>query len=53
LCRACVCALGAAPSSSRTDDELIANAEEHINRNHPEMVGQVSRADLLGMAEEA
>ena len=35
------------------DDELVANAEAHINRDHPEMVGKVSREDLLGMAEEA
>jgi predicted small metal-binding protein len=35
-----------------TDDELIAAAEEHINNNHPELVGKVSREDLLGMAEE-
>ena len=35
-----------------TDDELIANAEAHIKRNHPELVGKISRADLLAMAEE-
>jgi predicted small metal-binding protein len=34
-----------------TDDELIADAERHINRDHPDLVGKVSRADLLGMAE--
>jgi hypothetical protein len=36
-----------------TDDELVANAEEHIARDHPELAGKVSREDLLGMAEEA
>ena len=36
-----------------TDDELIANAEAHIDRDHPELVGKVSRDDLLGMAVEA
>jgi predicted small metal-binding protein len=36
-----------------TDEELIANAEEHINRDHPELVGKISREDLLGMAEAA
>jgi predicted small metal-binding protein len=36
-----------------TDDELLANAEAHINEAHPDLVGQVSRADLLAMAEEA
>lgn len=35
------------------DEELVRNAEEHINRDHPELVGKVSRDDLLGMAEEA
>jgi predicted small metal-binding protein len=36
-----------------SDDELVANAEEHINQQHPELVGKLSRGDLLGMAEEA
>ncbi len=36
-----------------TDDELIAAAEEHLNRDHPELVGKVSREDLLAMSEEA
>ncbi len=36
-----------------TDDELVANAQAHIDRDHPELVGKVSRDDLLGMAEEA
>ena len=35
------------------DDELVANAEAHIKQDHPDMVGQVSREDFLGMAEEA
>jgi predicted small metal-binding protein len=36
-----------------TDDELVARAEEHIRDAHPDMVGKVSRDDLLGQAEEA
>jgi len=36
-----------------SDEELLANAEEHVNRDHPELVGKVSREDLLAMAEEA
>ena len=36
-----------------TDDELVANTEAHVNRDHPELVGQLSREDILGMAEEA
>ena len=36
-----------------TDDELVANAEAHVNRDHPELVGKLSRDDILGMAEAA
>ena len=36
----------------QNDDELVAKAEDHVNQNHPELVGKVSRDDLLGMAEE-
>jgi len=36
-----------------SDEELLANAEEHVNRDHPELVGKISRDDLLAMAEEA
>jgi predicted small metal-binding protein len=36
-----------------TDEELLAAAEAHIDQAHPELVGKVSRADLLAMAEEA
>ncbi|MGB2953579.1 MAG: DUF1059 domain-containing protein [Gaiellaceae bacterium] len=35
------------------DDELVANAEQHIREVHPDMEGQMSREQLLGMAEEA
>ncbi len=34
------------------DDELVANVTDHVNRHHPELVGKVSRADILAMAEE-
>lgn len=36
-----------------SDDELLANAEQHIQQAHPDLVGQISRDDLLAMAEEA
>lgn len=36
-----------------SDNELIANAEAHIRRDHPDLVGKISRDDLLGMAEQA
>ena len=35
------------------DDELVRQAEEHMAERHPELVGKLSRSDLLGMAEEA
>jgi predicted small metal-binding protein len=35
-----------------SDDELVSKAEAHVNESHPELVGKLSRDDLLGMAEE-
>ena len=35
-----------------TDDELVSNVEEHVQAHHPEMVGQMSREQILGMAHE-
>jgi predicted small metal-binding protein len=34
------------------DDELAAKAEEHIRDKHPELVGTMSRAELLAMATD-
>lgn len=36
----------------RNDDELVSAATEHVNRDHPELVGKLSRQDILAMAEE-
>ncbi len=36
-----------------TDEELLANAREHIREAHPELVGKVTDADLLKAAVEA
>lgn len=36
-----------------TDEELLANAERHIRDAHPDMVGKVSRDDLLASAVTA
>jgi predicted small metal-binding protein len=35
-----------------TDEELLDNAEEHVRTAHPEMVGQMTREQLLAMAVE-
>jgi predicted small metal-binding protein len=37
---------------AETDDELVAKVEEHVQERHPEMVGQMSREQILGMAHE-
>ena len=34
------------------DDELWQNAQAHLREDHPDLVGKVSRADLLAQAEE-
>jgi hypothetical protein len=34
------------------DDELWQNAQAHLRQDHPDLVGKVSRADLLAQAEE-
>ena len=36
-----------------TDEELVANVEGHIAASHPDLVGKMSREDMLAMAEEA
>ena len=34
------------------DDELVTRAQQHVDDNHPELVGKLTRDDFLGMAEE-
>jgi predicted small metal-binding protein len=35
-----------------TDDEVLADLESHMRRNHPEIVGKVDRTQLLDLVEE-
>jgi predicted small metal-binding protein len=35
-----------------SDDELVARVETHVASDHPDLVGKLSRDDVLGMAEE-
>jgi predicted small metal-binding protein len=35
-----------------SDDELLANADQHIESDHPDMVGKVTHEELLAMAED-
>ena len=34
------------------DDELWRKAQAHIRTDHPDLVGKVSRKDILAQAEE-
>jgi predicted small metal-binding protein len=36
---------------AETDDELIERVEEHVRTDHPDLVGRMSREDILSMAE--
>jgi len=36
-----------------SDDELVANVEQHVAASHPDLVGKVSRADILGGATQS
>jgi predicted small metal-binding protein len=35
-----------------SESELLDNADRHVGDTHPDLVGKVSREDLLAMAEE-
>lgn len=37
---------------AESDDELVAAVGAHVERDHPELVGKMSREDVLAMAEE-
>jgi predicted small metal-binding protein len=34
-----------------SDDELVSNVEQHVQDQHPDMVGTMSREQILGMAQ--
>src|SRR5436190_10648969 len=40
-------------SRGDTEDELVAEANRHIEEVHPDMAGKVSRDDLLAMAKRS
>ena len=35
-----------------TDDQLVGNVEQHIESDHPDMIGKYSREQILEMAHE-
>ena len=45
----CVCGV---VIQGANDDELWAAAQDHMSTDHPDLVGKVSRADILAQAEE-
>ncbi len=36
---------------AENDDELVTRVDDHVRQDHPELVGKLSREDVLGMAE--
>jgi predicted small metal-binding protein len=36
-----------------SDDELVSNVEAHVQDKHPDMVGSMSREQILDMAQDA
>ena len=45
----CVCGV---VLEGKDDDELWKKAQAHLRADHPELVGKVSREDILAQAEE-
>jgi predicted small metal-binding protein len=35
-----------------SEDEVVSLVQAHVERSHPELVGKLSRDDILGMTEE-
>lgn len=38
---------------AESDEDLVLQVERHVDESHPELVGKLSRDDILAMAEEA
>jgi len=37
---------------AQTEDEIVAKVEQHVAEDHPELVGKLSREDIVAMSEE-
>jgi hypothetical protein len=35
-----------------TEDEIVTKVEQHVAQDHPELVGKLSREDIVAMSEE-
>ncbi|HEX2588833.1 MAG TPA: DUF1059 domain-containing protein [Gaiellales bacterium] len=38
--------------NGESDDELVTNVQQHIQDDHPDLVGQYSREQILSMAHD-
>ena len=38
--------------SGETEDDLVTNVEQHIEDDHPDLVGKYSREQIIEMAHE-
>ena len=39
-------------ASGETEDDLVAAVEAHVESDHPDKVGTMSREDIIGAAHE-
>ena len=46
------CECGEVVRADREDD-LVERVERHVGEAHPDLVGKLSRSDIVAMAEEA
>ena len=44
--------LAAMAVRGETEDEIVAKVEQHVSEDHPELVGKLSRDDIVAMSEE-
>jgi predicted small metal-binding protein len=35
-----------------TEEEIVAKVEQHVAEDHPELVGKLTREDIVAMSEE-
>jgi hypothetical protein len=47
------CEMDGALLRGEDDDELVANVERHLGEAHPDLVGTLSREQILASAKEA
>ena len=38
--------------TAQTEDEIVTKVEQHVSEDHPDLVGKLSRDDIVAMSEE-